>query len=564
MASIASVSTLSTTISNKVPDGRVSLRQADWRFLLSYPPAGSFQHLVLLGAPPGLAERLVETGLTRRVSCEIPEGRSADCVVVLHNAGVALRDAAACLRSGGALYYEVDRRSPSRLVLTPSRMQRALRRLGLTPTGVYWAIPNFAHCKRYVPLDVPEAFLWYLRTLFPAMTPLDRLFEIAVRVLKGLNSHRGLAPLVPCYSVTAVAGPCRNAAPSLLEHPTLPAELKRPDLHPFVLTSGYDDGSRVVMLPFVRDGVQPLAVLKISRLSKFNSHTEREQETLVSLRALLDPTMRLSIPRPLGTLRYGELAVGVESYAAGHSLVVSSGRWRVPLDRKIEDLRLATNWLSDFHQQAEMARLQWGESEFYERVEGSLSAYTRTFGVIASEERLFGEVRKRVRSLAGTSLPIVWQHNDFGPWHLYRAGRAITVIDWEFGHDWQCDRLGPALCDLLYFVTHWSYIVRQLRSDAAQLRGFRELFVEPIRADDEASNAIHAAIADYMVKLGIDQGYFPILLVSTWIQRAIDHFERHRTLGHVATDVRSGNRYVQYLSILADHVERLFAPTART
>jgi phosphotransferase family enzyme len=540
-----------------VIDKHANLRQADWRFLLPSPAGGLFQHLVLLGGPPGLAERLVEVGFARRVSCDIPRARTADSVVVLHNAQVALKDAAGCLVSGGALYYEIDRRSPSKLALTPGRVKQSLRDVGLTPREVYWIIPNFTNCRRYLPLDVPAALRWYLTTLFPAMTPLDRLFEIGIRTLTGFNCDR-LAPLVPCYSVTAIAGPTRDAVPSVLAHPARIMELQRPGLVPFVLTSGYDVGSRVVMLPFARDSIQPIAVLKISRLSDFNTNTEREQETLAILRARLDANMRQTIPRPLGVLRYGELAVGIESYAPGHSLVVSSGRWGVPIHRKIDDLRITANWLSEFHRQAEISRVRWNDLEIRKWVEAPVAAYTRAFGRRANEERLFTELRERAGSLVGTSLPIVWQHNDFGPWNLYRAGREFTVIDWEFGHGRERDRYGPALCDLLYFVTHWSYFAHRLHSQAAQLRAFRDLFFQPRHAGIGAK-AIHEVIAEYMARLDINPEFLPLLLVYTWLDRALDHLDRQRVSGEVGVDARLGNRYVDYIGIIAEHSDWLFA-----
>ena len=534
----------------------INLRQADWRFLLPCPKENSFQHLVLLGGSSGLPERLVEIGLARRVSCEIPQSQSADALVVLHKANVDFKDAARCLAPGGALYYEVDRRSRSKLLLSPGRIHRLMREMGFTPTGIYWAIPNFTQCKRYLPLDVPAALRWYLTTLFPAMTPVDRLFEFGVRTLKWIDGDR-LNAICPCYCLTANAGSNQDTAPSLLGHPQLPTPLKRSGLRPFLLTSGYDDGSRIVMLPFSRDSAQPLGVLKVSRIRDFNSHTEREQLTLVNLRAFLNESMRKTIPQPLGVLRYGNLAVAVESYAKGHTLVVSSGRWRAPISQKIADLRVATNWLSRFHLQAQIGRLPWGESELCKWVEMPLYAYIRAFGATASEERLFAAVRERSRALIGTCLPIVWQHNDFGPWHVYRDDREITVIDWEFGHDRQVDRLGPALCDLIYFVTHWNYIVRQLRTETAQLRGFRQLFIG--HNIDDRAGAIQQVIMKYMEELDIDRRYWPVLLAYTWIQRALDHFKRHRALGNMGTDHRFRNRYVDYLGILADHTEKLFS-----
>jgi len=536
----------------------VSLRRADWRFLLPYPPGGAFQHLVLLGGPAGLAERLVDVGFARRVSCTLPQERSADAVVALHNAQVAFRDAARCLVAGGAFYCEIKRWSPSSLALTPHRIRRTLQAVGLSPTGIYWAIPNFVHCMSYIPLDTPEVLRWYFTTFFPAITLWHRLFELSVRTLTGFN-HRRMAPLAPCYSVTARAGSARNAAPSVLGHPALPEELHQPDLRPLVLTRGMDDGSRVVILPFAPGSIQPIAVLKVSRLTEFAINTEREQETLTEVRSYLDAAMCRTIPHPLGIFHYGELTVGLESYAAGHSLLVSSGHWRAARALQIDDLRLAASWLCTFHQQTQISRLQWKDAELCQWLEGLLTTYTQAFEMTAREERLFAEVRKCMRALGATSIPLVWQHNDFGPWNIYRAGCELTVIDWEFGHTRDRNRFGLALCDLLYFVIHWHYIARHLHSEAAQLHGFRELFIE--RNGHDAC-AIHQVIAAYMTKLRIDPRCLPLLLVYTWVERALDHFNRQQLLGKIGIDARTGNRYIAYVDILASHMEWLFTRVA--
>jgi len=537
-------------------DEVVNLSRADWRFLLPCPKENSFQHLVLLGETSDLPERLVDVGIARQVSCEVPSAQSADALVVLHNAHVNLKAAVSCLAPGGSLYYEIDRRSPSGLLLSPNRVQRLVRELGLTPTGLYWAIPNFIQCKKYLPLDVPGALGWYLKTLFPAMTPIDRLFEIGVRAITGLNSRR-LAPLVPCFSVTAIAGSLPFAAPSILGHAALPIRLQKLSLRPFLLTSRYDEGSRVVVMPFTRESRQPLAAMKISRVASFNINTEREQETLAIVRQRLDGTMQDTIPNPFGVLRYGDLAVGLESYAEGNSLVVSSGRWRLPVRHKLDDLHLVADWLAEFHRQAQVKRIEWNPSEIATWIEKPLAAYTRVFGNTAGEESLFAQVRSGAESLLGASLPIVWQHNDFGPWNLYRDGRKLTVIDWEFGHDRERNRFGPPLCDLLYFVTHWRYITECLHSDNTQLQAFRDLFFAR-RRGGVAVKTIHHVISEYMAQLGIDREFFPILLVYTWIDRAVDRLARQRIWEKTVQEPRLGNRYVDYIRIIADNADQLF------
>ncbi len=532
-----------------------SLRRADWRFLLPPPPDGGFEHLVVLGGPAGLADRLREVGLARRVSCDLPRARSADAVAILHDAPIGLR-AAGCLRPGGALYYEVDRRRRDLLAATPGRVQRELRAAGLTPAGVYWVAPSFAGCKRYLPLDVPAILRWYLATLYVAGTPAHRLVESAVRLSTGLDSRR-FGRMVPCYAVTAGAG-AGWSAPSVLAHPALPPELRPPGLRPVVLTSGQDDGSRVVVLPFAPGAAQPAAVLKVATLADFSANTEREQATLADLRARLDPAMRETIPRPLGALRYGDLAVGVESYAPGRSLWVSSGRWRAPLADRIDDLRLAAGWLAEFHRQAQIGRPQWGDPERARWVELPLAAYARSFGLNGGEQRLFAALRRYAGTLDGADFPIIWQHNDFGPWNLYRDGQRLTVVDWEFGRDWADDgRCGPALCDLIYFAAHWSYIVRRLAGRAAELRGFQALLLDPDRADPLARTA-RQAIDEYMAAVGLDRRLLPLLLVYTWVERALDHFDRKRALGRLGADARAGNQFIGYVDLLAAHAVQLF------
>jgi hypothetical protein len=111
---------------------------------------------------------------------------------------------------------------------------------------------------------------------------------------------------------------------------------------------------------------------------------------------------------------------------------------------------------------------------------------------------------------------------------------------------------------LLYFVTHWSYGARRLYSEAAELRGFQELFLHPDRSDPYL-NAVDEVMAEYMTQLGMDQRFLPLLLVYTYIGRALDRYNRQQVLTEVGTDVRTNNRYIKYIGMLAEHIERLFA-----
>ncbi len=536
-------------------DSRIDLRRADWRFLLPAPADGSYQHLVLLGSHPELAERLRDAGVARRVSNELPEDEPVDVVAILQGAAMpaTVRRAIDVLTPGGSLYCEIDRRSINRLMMTPGRMRRLLQAHSLSLTGLYWPVPGFAAGKRYVPLDVNGPLEWYFSTLYVDGGPFYRLVE---RVVRTATNYRGawFAPFVPWYAFTASAGTITPA--SVLGQSDCADERRRSAARPFLITMGIDEGSRVALVPFT-DGALPEVVYKVARLPEVNANIECEQERLAELRGRLDGSMRCTVPRPLGRFSYGDLAVGVESCAPGSSLLVSSGRWRLSYAEKVHDVRLATDWLGAFHQQVRMGPSEQGTADFSARMEHVLACYADTFGLEPSEARLFARVRKHVRSLNGMPLPIVWQHGDFGPWNVYRRGNEVTVIDWEVRQGPILDPDGPPLCDLLYFVTYWSFVARRLYGEAAERQGFRELFLEPDRTD-VIIRAIWDSVEAYLARLSVDRRFVSPLLVYTWVKRALEELSRHRILDQFSAARRPGNQFVDWIGMLAAQSDQLF------
>jgi hypothetical protein len=134
----------------------------------------------------------------------------------------------------------------------------------------------------------------------------------------------------------------------------------------------------------------------------------------------------------------------------------------------------------------------------------------------------------------------------------------LTVIDWEFNRQWENTQAGPALCDLLYFVTYWHNVANHLYTVEAELQGMGALFLEPDSRNPYTS-AIHRAIADYMAALAIDRRFLPLLLVYVWLERAIYSAGRAQKLATHAGASRSASKFVTYVRYLAEHTDRLFA-----
>ncbi len=329
---------------------------------------------------------------------------------------------------------------------------------------------------------------------------------------------------------------------------------------------GIDEGSRAVMLPFAGGETLPEAVVKVARVENVNANIQSEQETLREVRSYLSDGMRETVPEPLGLFSYDGLSVGIERCARGRAMSVSSGHFRTSMAEKIDDLRLATRWITRFGQQARLGRDDEGVALLAEQAQHVFAEYKAIFGITPPVEQLFQTVQARITELQGLSLPIVWQHGDFGPWNVSRESDRVTVIDWETRQGPFSDRKGPPLTDLIYFVTYWSFVARRIYGVDAERHGFRDLFVDPA-GTDAFVDEIHRAVSYYLHEMRIDRRFVVPLLVFTWTRRALESVERDRILDRLDVALRQPNSFVEWIEILAAHGDRLlttFEPVTRS
>jgi hypothetical protein len=373
------------------------LRRTDWRFLLPNPLDRPIERLVLLGGPDDLPDLVERSGIAERVSRELPSEAVADAVVLLGASLASLRRAAHGVAPGGSLYAEFDRRSPATCADSPGRVRRALARAGLAPTGTYWIRPDLVRRQVYVPVQSAGPLAWYLRSLFTASSPPERVLEAVLRRLERLGP-RAFAACAPCFAVTAVAGPGVGSSPSVVCHDSLPPEARSAGAQILVITQGKEDFKRVTVLPFPASGDQPLVVLKSARSLRHNECTRSEQEILGAIRSALDGAMRASVPEPLGFVQRGHVSVGIESVAPGRSMVSQVNYWGSSLERRIDELRRVAAWLTEFHRRVQLDGASWGEPEQSQWIDGPLADYERAFGAWTGEQKLFAEARRRARA----------------------------------------------------------------------------------------------------------------------------------------------------------------------
>ncbi len=525
-------------------------RRGDWRFLLpgARPP---IERLVLLGGSPALAEWLLSSGIAKRVLTELDGGDMADAVVILDGVDVSPERVAAGLRPNASLYWEIERGARCWFARSPSKVLASLRRAGLAPRELFWVRPSFRRAQAYIPLERREALRWYWNSVFVPTGRRERLVAAAARMLDRLPGP-ALSPLITSFAVTASAGGEPKAA-SFFAGAALGTESHGEAWRPLLLTAGANELDRVILLAFEDGAPAPAAIFKCGRAAEWNDRTENEQQALRTIRPLLAPAMQATLPQPLGTFAWGDVTVGVETFLPGRSLSASMARRRSDPGALIEDLDLATTWLAEFHRQTQVARPTWNAEEESRWLGTALSRYDSAFGTSSSEAALFSKLRERSRSLAGLSLPIVWQHNSFGPWNLVRMGASLGVFDWEGA------AVGLPLFDLLYFILQWGMRALPPRDDADRRRLFRELF-GGASARNPIGSAANDVVDRYLATLQIDRGFGPILLVLLWVGHALGRYEAVRKSSPVqGSEARRGNQYVSLVETLAESSERLLS-----
>jgi aminoglycoside phosphotransferase (APT) family kinase protein len=527
------------------------LSEADWRFVLP-GNTGGFRHVVLLGGTPELAHQLVQIGYAKKISTKLPGARTADAVAALAGHQTNASELLGCLRPGGLLYYEGQQKLSSLHASGLDAALRAVQSAGGCIFGAYAIRPNVrrSRTRHYLPVDLPTAIDWYLDVLHKPSSTSAWLLHRFMRLFPRLH-RRGFLAATRYFAVTATAGPAPEMMKFLPEHPALPPALRGREIRSLLLT---DTGNRVVQLPFAPGRTQPMAVLKIPKLSCFDDRTVNEHQKLVHFASSLSDNLKTAIPQPLALLRNHELCVAVESYLPGRALLRSSSpRW-MKIRTTIADLQLAARWLGEFHSETRVELRSWGEPDMVQWVNEPAARFHKMFGTAAAEERLFSNLRVYAESLSALPFPLVWMHRDYRPGNVMRSEKGAAVIDWEGA------RPGPPLCDLIHFVSRWYGAVRPKRPAGAKLERFRKLWIR-CPPSDVHIRAGRAVIRDYCEKVGVDHRFVPLLVVYTFVELALRRAEQQRLQGSLGNDARAGNENASNVKVLGFHSDELFSRT---
>jgi hypothetical protein len=524
--------------------GGPPLREADWRFLFPRRTCFEFAHLIVSGGSAGLEARLIDAGVARSASSSPVPGAAADAVALLPGSPVDPLDALGWLPDGKPMYVEVDHFGGSRRDWSgpsPHRLTRRLQGAGATIEGVYLIAGDRAGSQRFVQLDLPEALDWYVRNMVSGSTRSQlalqrfagRCPDVARRLMWHGAARFAIVATRPPAGTIACGCPQRSAA--IIQ-----------------VTSGVDDGSRIVTLGLPAGASEPQWVRKTARLAGFNNQIETEHRALIALHRRLQPLTRRAVPCSLGVERAGALRTGTETAGRGASILDLAWRRERPAREKKLDLELATSWLIDAHRQLQASKpveaRGWLSAALLSHV-SQAARYPR----LRSVQPLVERVQVGLELIGGVDMPLTIRHGDFGPWNVLRRGRDLAVIDWENCRIDDPSATGAGLCDLLHLAMHWSFAARSLHTSQEQASGLLEL----VNGSSGNGYAVAARreIARYARESAIDGRLLGPLLVLTLLEHAVERERREHATARFGAAAE--NHFVTLLAALTSSDFRL-------
>ncbi len=559
--------------------------RADWRHLLPPRPTEDGRTLAILS---GLGEAgdwrwLVEDGWVDRIEDRLPEVGGAEAEVIVLGPAPAVElerqlDAAvAALGDGGALCLLVAGGKSPISASRHLRLARRLRRLGLPTLRRHLAIPDAASATRFIPLDHPGGMGWLAGP------------DPALDAASVPSSRRRLRDL---------AGRAGGVTPHLLGDLILVATAADVGDWPeaVVVTSGVDEGSRSVLLPFDGpDATTPAAVIKVASRPRYRANGHREHRLLQVIHPRVDPAGL--VPEPLDEIEVDGLPAVVESYA---------GRWtaddvlreQTGLAERAELLEILLGSVTALNRTG-LGSERWNDDGFEAHIGRWFDDLDRIEGPSPSRVALRAALGARSDQLVGHDLPVGLRHFDLGPWNLVLAdapadrstedrsagasartvgGAAgasspVTVVDWELVPPREV-AFGPIGTDQLYLCKHWLHIAEGCQTVADEQSAFAFLArsgtdpawavgtagteagaaarigavadgVDGVDGAEAAKRLAKTALTAMAVDVGLPLGFLPLLEASVWAEAASFTARRQRGNGG------DGGSPARYLATLA-------------
>jgi hypothetical protein len=264
--------------------------------------------------------------------------------------------------------------------------------------------------------------------------------------------------------------------------------------------------SKVCCYVFVNDETQPRWVAKMPRSPRDNDVLAHEYSVTARLRETGSGYVRDTVAGPVLTATISGNLVGIEPYLQGRPMdgLMSVAR-SCDAPEVVDYLDLALDWLLRCQQSTLTPPHHLSEQELDIYLRWPIAYMKATSRLTPNEAAYLDTLMDDINRLAALPLPLVFKHGDFQPGNILVNGKAVHVIDWEFG----------AVLDLpLHDV--FGFIARTY----ARYRGMEEMdgFLEDYIADFEAVFFADGEFTQYTRKY-VEQACLALGVDEAWVRQ---------------------------------------------
>ncbi|MEP6775796.1 MAG: aminoglycoside phosphotransferase family protein [Chloroflexota bacterium] len=261
--------------------------------------------------------------------------------------------------------------------------------------------------------------------------------------------------------------------------------------------------SKVCCYVFVNDEAQPRWVAKMPRSPRDNGVLAHEYSVTRHLREAGSGYVRDTIAGPVLTATISGNLVGIEPYLQGRPMdgLMSVAR-NCDAPEVVDNLELALDWLLRCQQSTLMEPHRLSEQELETYLLRPVAQMRATSRLTPNEAAYLDTLEDDINLLADLPLPLVFKHGDFQPGNILVNGKAIHVIDWEFGAV-----LGLPLHDVFGFIARTYARYRGME----EMDGFLEDYIADFEAvfftDGEFTQYTRKHIGQACLELGVDEAW---------------------------------------------------------
>lgn len=269
----------------------------------------------------------------------------------------------------------------------------------------------------------------------------------------------------------------------------------------------------------------PLLVLKVARSHNYQTRLRQEYQALTEISAV--PSLRSSVPGPIGLFEVENHLVVAEKFMPGSPLsILLRKRERVKEEQVRNDLHAALNWL------ALLQTATWsGNSSF----SGELQHHSSTDVWRQLPAAFVEDLVECSEKFYGLQFPLSGSHGDFWPGNFLLAESGVGVIDWE-----HYKRRFPPFRDAFVFITTyartypWKGWKWPSKSEA-----FRKAFLEK----NWFSESVGSYFSKYLTNLALPRECAHYLFALFLLEMAVE-------------EKTSGKEDGQWLTFLNTYAER--------